>query len=125
MGQNATTVEGAYAAFGKGDIPGVIGMLADDVDWSAPATLPHGGHFHGQDGVGKFFEGLGATWSALPLTVESITEAGADNVIAVVRADGTRTDGSADGYGAVHIFTLANGKVARFREYVDIDAPIT
>jgi ketosteroid isomerase-like protein len=124
MGQNATTIEGAYAAFAKGDIPAVIGTLAGDVQWSSPATLPHGGEFHGLDGVGKFFEGIGANWSALPLTVESVTEAGADNVVGVVRVDGTRTDGSAATYGAVHIFTLADGKVTRFREYVDIDAPI-
>jgi hypothetical protein len=30
---NITLVQGLYAAFGRGDIAGVIGMLTPDVDW--------------------------------------------------------------------------------------------
>ena len=60
MGANAALVQSAYDAFGRGDIAGVIEMLDDDVDWSAPKTLPHGCVFHGKAGVGEFFQGIGA-----------------------------------------------------------------
>ncbi len=124
MGTNATIVEGAYAAFARGDIAAVLDLLDDDVEWSSPATLPQGGHFRGKDGVGLFFEGVGAGWSALVLDVEFVSEAGASQVIGVVRADGTRRDGGPSGYGAAHVFTLRNGKIVRFREYTDLDAPL-
>ena len=65
-----------------------------------------------------------AAWSALALDVEIVSEAGADQVVGVLRADGARQGGGSDGYGAAHVFTLRNGKVVRFREYTDLDAPL-
>jgi ketosteroid isomerase-like protein len=124
MGANAKLVQSAYAAFGKGDIAAVLDMLSDDVEWSSPATLPHGGKFHGPSEVGGFFKSIGANWTALPLDIESVSEAGGDLVVAVLRADGTRSNGARQSYGAAHAFTIRNGKVTRFREYVDIDAAL-
>ena len=40
--------------------------------------------------------------------------------LARARPDGTRKNGNARSYGAVHVFDIAGGKVRRFREYVDI-----
>ena len=119
MGANAKVVHDAYAAFGRGDIGAVIGALDEYVEWTSPRALPHGGEFSGPAEVGRFFEAIGAEWQALPLTVESVDEAGS-NVIGVVRADGTRTDCTPQSYGAVHVFEIANGKIRRFREYVDL-----
>ena len=125
MSANVKVIESAYAAFAKGDIPGVIELLDDTVEWSSPATLPHGGYFNGKDGVGKFFEGIGAAWQGLGLDIESVSDGGGDLVIGLVRADGTRHSGVAEGYGATHIFTVRGGKITRFREYTDLDAPLT
>ena len=47
-------------------------LLADDVDWVSPATLPQGGHFQGKGGVGDFFQGVGGAWSALALDIENV-----------------------------------------------------
>lgn len=124
MGSNATLIEGAYAAFARGDIPAVIDLVNDNVKWSSPATLPQGGHFDGKAGVGSFFQAVGGAWSELKLDVESVSEAGAELVIGIVRADGTLRDGGPSGYGATHVFTVRDGKVVRFREYVDIDGPL-
>jgi ketosteroid isomerase-like protein len=124
MGSNATVIESAYAAFARGDIGGVLDLVGDDVEWSSPATLPQGGHFHGRDAVGQFFQAIGDGWSALTLDVEGVSEAGSDTVIGVVRADGKRRDGSPSGYGATHVFTVRHGKIVRFREYTDLDGPL-
>src|SRR4051794_27333232 len=105
MGANKAVVEAAYAAFARGDIAGVLDLVDDSVDWSSPATLPQGGQFRGKEGVGKFFQAVGAGWSTLTLDVESVSEDGA-TVIGVLRADGTRSDGRTDGYGAAHVFTV-------------------
>src|SRR3954451_12439743 len=124
MGTNAELIESAYAAFGRGDIAAVIGMLDDNVDWRSPAVLPQGGEFHGKDGVGQFFQGIGEGWSDLSLKVENVSEAGPDSVVGVVRADGTLRGGEASGYGAAHVFTIRSGRVTQFREYTDVDRPL-
>ena len=44
---NQALIEGAYEAFGRGDIPAVLGILSNDVEWDVPDVLPHGRHAHG------------------------------------------------------------------------------
>ena len=124
MGRNATLIEGAYAAFARGDVPAIIDLVDDAVEWTSPRTLPQGGTFAGKAGVGEFFQAVGGAWSDLAVKLESLSEAGTDEVVTVVRADGTLRSGRASGYGATHVFTMRDGKVVRFREYTDLDAPI-
>jgi ketosteroid isomerase-like protein len=118
MGDNTKVVQKAYEAFGNGDIPALLHLLDADVQWSSPKSLPHGGEFSGRDGVGMFFAGIGSNWSNLDVAVEVVGDLGADTVVGIVRADGARSGGGSDGYGAVHVFTVDNGKITRFREYV-------
>jgi hypothetical protein len=125
MGANAQVVRDAYTAFGTGDIAGVLGLMSETVVWHSPRALPHGGEFRGKTEVGEFFAGIGANWTALPLTVEVVGEVGNELVVSLVRADGTRQDGSARSYGAAHAFTVRDGKIAGFREYVDVDAALS
>ena len=56
--------------------------------------------------------------------VEDVGDLGPDTVVGVVRADGTRIGGGADGYGAVHVFTVGDGRITRFREFTDLDAAL-
>jgi ketosteroid isomerase-like protein len=124
MGTNAAVVQSAYDAFGRGDIGAVLSTLDDAVEWSSPATLPQGGQFHGKGGVGEFFQAVGAAWTELRLEVESVSEAENGLVIGVLRASGTREDGTPGGYGATHVFTVRDDKIVRFREYTDLDISI-
>src|ERR1051325_6283318 len=103
---NVAIVNGAYDAFAKGDVPAVLDALADDVDWHAPGTLPHGGQFSGKDGVGSFFQGIGERWESLNLEVIGVSPLTADSVVAVVSATGELRSGGASGYGAAHVFTI-------------------
>lgn len=122
-GNNITVVEQAYAAFGRGDIAALLAMLDDDVEWTSPRTLPHGGEFRGREQVVKFFENIGAAWAPLTLAVDQVDEVG-DLVVGVVRADGIRRGGGAASYGAVHVFRVREGRIASFHEYVDTDGAI-
>jgi ketosteroid isomerase-like protein len=125
MASSVDLVNGAYAAFAKGDIPGLLESLSDDVDWSSPGVLPQGGDFSGKDGALKFFQNIGASWDSLSLEVEGVADTGDGLVLAVVSASGTRKGGGgAAGYGAAHAFNVRDGKIVRFREYVDLDAPL-
>ena len=122
---NVATVNGAYEAFGRGDVAAVLDALADDVEWSSPLTLPHGGQFNGKAGVGQFFQGIGDLWSGLQLEIHGVTALSGDEVVGVVTATGELRAGGSAGYGAAHVFTLTDGKVSRFREYVDLDKPLS
>jgi ketosteroid isomerase-like protein len=124
MAGNKAVVEAAYEAFGRGDIEAVLGMLDASVEWSAPLTLPQGGEFRGVDGALAFFQGLGAAWDPLGLEIEGVGEVGPDLVVGVVRGTGSLRDGAAASYGAAHVFTIAGGKITRFREFVDLDGPL-
>ncbi len=125
MGDELQVVQGAYEAFGRGDIPAVLEVLDEDVDWSSPEVLPHGGDFRGRDEVGRFFQGLGEKWEDdFAVEVEDSVDGG-DHVVMLGRASGTLRDGGtrAD-FGFAHVFDVRDGKVARFREFVDPDATL-
>lgn len=121
METNAEVVRKAYAAFARSDIAAILDLLDDDVIWTAPATLPQGGTFTGKDGVLKFFEGVGAAWESLRIDLEQINDLGGDLVVGVVQGAGTLRSAGPAQYGAVHVFSVQNLRITRFREYVDLD----
>lgn len=114
---NVEMVRAAYEAFGRGDIPAAMGAFAQDIEWNAPPVLPHGGRARGPEEVGRFFENLGATWEDFRLELDDIEGCG-DRVFAVGRGHGI-LKGQRTGYGFVHCWTVRDGVLARFDEYVD------
>lgn len=124
MSQGTEVVSGAYAAFARGDIPAILEALAPDVDWHVPEVLPHGGSFRGPDEVGRFFQGIGEKWEDdFGIETGDLMEGGGD-VAAVGRAQGTLRGGGPASYGFAHVFTVVDGRIARFREYADPDPAI-
>jgi ketosteroid isomerase-like protein len=115
---DVSIVRSAYAAFGQGDIPGVMNVLGEQVEWRAPDVLPHGGAFEGLDGVEEFFQGIGEKWEELHVDAREFLDAGSEVVVLGQATGRLRGIGAAD-YLFAHVFTVANGKVTRFREYVD------
>jgi len=124
VGARSQLVQSAYDAFGRGNIPAILGMLDEGVAWTSPGTLPQGGTYKGPGEVGSFFETVGSAWEQLEARPEAIGEVGDELVVAVVRLDGTRRSGAAQGWGAVHVFSVRDGRIAAFAEYTDLDAPL-
>ena len=120
MADNTEVINGAYAAFASGDIPALLAIMDDGVDWESPKPLPVAGSYSGPDGVGEFFATIGREWPELNIEIDEMVASG-DHVVGIGRAEGKLTSGEAASYGFTHVFTLADGKVVRFREYV---API-
>jgi ketosteroid isomerase-like protein len=54
--EDLAAVRDAYDAFDRHDVDGLLGLLAHNVAWHAPETLPWGGTRHGRDGVVTYFE---------------------------------------------------------------------
>jgi ketosteroid isomerase-like protein len=113
--QNLDVIRGAYESFSQGDVPAVLGIMADDIAWTVPPPLPQATDAHGRDDVGAFFQRLGSLWQDLDLEIEDFVASG-DRVCVIGRGSG-KVDGQQAGYGFVHAWTLADGKAVRFDEY--------
>lgn len=122
---NVRLVEAAYAAFQRGDIPGVLSNFTGDAEWETPGAakaIPYAGRKRGHAEITEFFSALDAS--------ENITHfepreyiAQNDKVVVVgnyrgqVRA--TRREFDIDW---LHVFTARDGKLTSFREYLDTAA---
>jgi uncharacterized protein len=114
---NVEMLRGAYEAFGRGDIPAVMSVFADDIEWHVPAVLPQGMDAQGKTEVGGFFEKLARTWEDLRLEIEDYCASG-DRVCVIGSARG-KLDGRDAAYGFVHAWTVRDGTCVKFTEYAD------
>jgi hypothetical protein len=51
--QSVDVVRGVYEAFGRGDVPAVLGAMADDIEWHEAEGMPYGGVYHGGEAVAQ------------------------------------------------------------------------
>jgi ketosteroid isomerase-like protein len=113
--RNLDVVRGAYESFSQGDVPAVLGILADDVVWKVPPPLPQAAEAHGRDEVGAFFQKLVGIWTEFDVQVDDFVASG-DRVCAIGRGSG-KVDGRDAGYGFVHCWTMSDGHAVAFDEY--------
>ena len=61
MGAALDVVQQAYAAFGRRDIPALLKLVADEVDWKevCPATWPNSGLRRNPAEVAEYFAAVG------------------------------------------------------------------
>jgi uncharacterized protein len=110
-------IQSGYEAFGRGDIPGVLAILSDDIDWTVTEVLPQGGQLHGKDDVAGFFERLPSIWEGLNIDVDDFCASG-ERVCVIGNGSGS-VEGTQTGYGFVHAWTVRDGKAVSFHEYAD------
>jgi ketosteroid isomerase-like protein len=123
---NTKVVQEAYAAFGRGDVPALLDMMSDDIDWQAivgaSSKVPSSGRRVGHQEVTKFFSDLaGAVDFERFEPTEFIAER--DKVVVLGHYSGT-AKGTGRRFASewVMIFTVRNGKVVHFREFADVAA---
>jgi uncharacterized protein len=116
MSDNVEMVQGAYEAFGRGDIPALMENFADDIEWHSPEPLPQHMDVRGSQDVGQFFQSVADNWSDFEVDLDDTCASG-DRVCAIGHAAG-KLDGADADYGFVHAWTVRDGKLARFDEYV-------
>jgi ketosteroid isomerase-like protein len=112
------SVQSLYAAFGAGDMDGVLAVLADDVDWAAEAAgtgAPWYGSYRGVASVPAFFAAIASNVTIHEFDVQSYTSNDTD-VIATVHWNYTvnKTGKSASMY-MQHWYRFAGDKVVFFR----------
>src|SRR5262245_45340727 len=89
---NARLVQDVYAAFGRGDIPAVLGAFDANVEWrqaEGNPIEPNGTAWIGPDAVlRKLFMRIGAEWVEFKATPKHFHDAG-DSVVVEGRYTGT------------------------------------
>ena len=117
---NLDGVRGAYDAFARGDVPGVLGFLSDDIEWTEAEGFPYGGTYKGPNAVleGVFMK-LGTEWDGYAALPSEFIDAG-DKVIALGEYSGKyKATGKRFRANFAHIWTLRDGKAIKFVQYTD------
>lgn len=119
MLSNTELVQQIYAAIARGDIGAVITMMTDDVEIHVPGpdVIPFTGTFRGPEGVGHFFQAIGANAEVASLEP---TEFIADDDQVVVLGNENLTAASTGRSWSTEwamVWTIVEGKVSRLREF--------
>ena len=117
---NAEVVRGIYEAFGRGDVPAVLGAFDADIEWYEADGVPYGGIHRGPDAVaGNVFGPLVEDIPDFAVTPQEFFESG-ERVVALGRYTGTGKDtGGKLDVPFAHAWTVRDGKALAFHQYVD------
>jgi ketosteroid isomerase-like protein len=118
---NIEIVQDAYAKFGTGDIPGLLGLCSTDIIWQVPEieNTNFGGKCEGHEGVGNFFASLVADEEITMFEPQEFIDGGEKIVVLGRSASTARSTGRSYETDWVHIFTVTNGKITNFVEFFD------
>jgi ketosteroid isomerase-like protein len=112
------SVQRLYAAYGQGDIDGVLAELADDVDWAAEAAgtgVPWWGNYRGRDEVPRFFKEIGGNIEVTEFAIVGLTSNDTDVVATVHWTFTVSATGRSASMYMQHWFRFADGKITFFR----------
>ena len=116
-------IAGLYDAFGRGDIPAVLGAMDQEIHWYEAENNPYrpdGEPCVGPEAVlNDLFMKLPEDWDDFAVRPHTFHAAG--NVVVVeARYGGThRATGRPLDTQVCHIWTLQDGKVTKFQQYLD------
>ena len=120
MATNKELIENLYGCFAVGDVPAVLGAMADDIRWTEADTFPIAGTFVGPQAVleGVFMR-LGEIGDHYTVVPEQHV-ADADTVVTL----GTytwkhKTTGEPASVKMAHVWDIRDGKVVGFQQHVD------
>lgn len=120
-------VKEAYAAFGAGDLPKLLSLMAQDIVWEFPASkaIPWAGTFIGPSRVAKFFEAL--TEHTVLEAHELLQFVASDNRVIVLGRERVRVKSTGLTWACewVNAVTVLDGKIVGFREYTDTAAIVS
>ncbi len=117
---NTEIVQNIYANFATGDIPAVLGAMADDVRWTEAEGFPITGTFVGPQAVleGVFMR-LGEIGDEFGVAPEQLVAEG-DTVVALGNYTWKRkSNGQPASVKMAHVLTIRGGKVVAFQQHVD------
>lgn len=114
-------VQKGYECFGKGDIDGLMELMADDVKWTTPIieNAPFGGEQTGKQSVSDFFRLLSESEDITRF--EPLEFIAQDDKVAVLGEYAAKVNSTGKSYETewVHLFHIKDDKVSSFHEFFD------
>jgi uncharacterized protein len=123
--ENVQTAKQGYAAFGRGDVPAILELLTDDIEWIEPGpadVIPAAGTYRGKEEVARFFATLSEAADINKFEPHEFIAQG-DHVVVLIHSETTakRTGRKVTDHLA-HVWTFEGGKLARFETFQDTAA---
>lgn len=120
---NVTVIDNLYKAFAAGEIPKVLEAMDAEIVWNEAEgnAYADGNPYIGPDAVlNGVFARVGGEWDNFTLNNIQLHEMSNDKVLATLRYTGKykKTGKSIDAQVA-HLWTLDEGKITAFQQYVD------
>ena len=123
---NVGVVQQGYEALGRGDIPALLDLMADDVEWTlqGPPVIPWAGTRRGREGVAEFFSLLGETLEFEQFEPREFVAQGDTVVVLGYERSLVKPTGRTFGQEWAHVYTLRDGKIAKGRFIEDTAAQV-
>ena len=119
--QNVVTARGMYEAFGKGDIPAVLGQFDPQIEWIEPEGSLIPGTFHGPQGiVENFLMKIPQAYGQLEIVAHDFVDGG-DRLV-VLGDYRVLKNGHSATVPFAHVWQIQNGKFTRYQDFTDTAA---
>jgi uncharacterized protein len=118
--EDVQTVRGGYDAFNRKDIPAVLDLYDEQIEWiEAGGGRAPVGTFRGTQSVAnEVFATVPQNFDDFRAEAEQFIDAG-EHVVAIGRFRGRAKNGATLDAPFVHVYRMRNGKVAGFQNYVE------
>jgi len=122
--ENKQLVMDGYRKFQAQDIDGLMQNLADDIEWIGVESeyMPFSGSYRGKQEVMRYFGMLAQAQEAIRFEPLDMIAEGDKVVVRGESEWSVRATGRSYLNPWVHIFTIRDGKVARFQQFNDTAA---
>jgi ketosteroid isomerase-like protein len=117
---NKQIIQGAYEAFAEGNVPGVLAVMDDKIEWTEAEGFPlHGTYVGPQAIVDGVFMRLGEIGDGFTVTPTRFVAE--DDVVVAIGSYSwqQRSTGKPVQVQIAHVWTLRDGKVVSFDQHVD------
>jgi uncharacterized protein len=121
---NVDVVRETYEAVGRGDIPALLDLLTDDVEWTlqGPSVIPFAGTRRGREGVIEFFSLLGETVEFQEFEPREFVAQDDTVVVLGFERNLIKPTGRTFEQEWAHVYSLRDGKIAKHRALEDTAA---
>jgi uncharacterized protein len=118
--ENVQIVKDGFAAYGRGDMQGLLALFADDIEWIVPGEgLPLAGTYRGHAGVADFLQKISEMLEISFLEPREFLAQGDRVLVVGFERETVKATNRTFENNWVFAFTVRNGKVTNAREYFD------
>jgi ketosteroid isomerase-like protein len=119
--ENLKIAQGIYTAFGQGNIPAILDVLTDDVEFHEPpgGSPPFTGVYRGRDGAGTFFQEMVGAVDVLMLEPVEFVAQGDTVVVLGHYRFRPKTTGIPYDTDWAMVWSFRGGKIVKFQIHYD------